>query len=121
MSKLLKKVLPSHLHWLFTKQKGQDKRVYPANTSLASLDVVPTDPAVRQRWFSLSFREREIAALIYMGYKNPEIANALAIGYGTVQTHLQNIFLKFGVRRRGEVRKALESWRADEWWDYHHR
>jgi DNA-binding CsgD family transcriptional regulator len=83
-------------------------------------EIYPEDPAIRKRWFSLTIREREVVALLCMGYRNYEIAPILRIGYQTVLTHVQNIFYKFELRSRKEIRAALRSWPAEEWWRYHH-
>jgi DNA-binding NarL/FixJ family response regulator len=72
------------------------------------------------RWDSLSEREQEVTALACMGYRNYEIAETLSISHETVKTHLQNIFTKFDIRSRKELRLALKDWRFDEWWDAHH-
>jgi DNA-binding CsgD family transcriptional regulator len=121
MSKFLERILPRHLHWLLKGSKPAGKRAFEADLSLEELDVFPADPSARQCWFSLTAREREVAALCCMGYKNFEIAAKLGVGYGTVQSHWQNIFDKFGLRKRNQIRMALESWPAEDWWNHHHR
>jgi len=114
-------LIPPRLRQLFQKKrKGRNSRAFESGLAVAELDIFPAEAAVRQRWFSLSSREREVAALIRMGYKNYEIADILGVEYGTIQTHLQNIFRKFNLRSRGEIRHALRSWPAEEWWNYHH-
>ncbi len=121
--------LPRHLQQLFKKKKGQGKRAFALEVVAPELagrlreqefDVFPADPSIRKRWFSLTIREREVAALVCMGYRNYEIASLLGVGYGTIQTHLQNIFYKFGLRNRKEIRALLKSWLAEEWWTLHH-
>ena len=84
------------------------------------LDIFPEDAAIRKKWFSLSIRERQVVALVCMGYRNPDIAAVLGVGHQTILTHMQNIFYKFDLRSRREIREALTSWRAEEWWKYHH-
>ena len=72
---------------------------------------------LESRWDSLSEREQEVAALACMGYRNYEIAEKLGISHETVKTHLQNVFTKFDMRSRKELRLALRDWRFDEWWE----
>lgn len=120
MSKFLARLLPSHLQWLI-KKKGSSKRAYKADFTLEKFEIVPSDQSARQLWFYLSSREREVAALVCMGYKNYEIAELLGVDYVTIQTHLQNIFHKFNVRKRSEIRNLLKSWPAEEWWNYQHQ
>ena len=90
------------------------------NSRSPEFEIFPEDLGVRKQWFSLTVRERQVVALVCMGYRNYEIATILGVGYPTIQTHLQKIFRKFGLRSRNEVRAALVSWRAEDWWNYHH-
>ncbi len=51
----------------------------------------------------LTRREREIVRLLGRGFKNKQIAEALAIAPGTVKVHLMHIFAKTGARSRYEL------------------
>ena len=107
-------------------KKRRDKRAFESSVATAGLakpreiEIYPVDRSARKPWFSLTIREREVAALVCMGYRNYEIATMLGIGYGTIQTYLQRIFDKFDLRSRKEIREALKSWPAEEWWKGHH-
>lgn len=57
----------------------------------------PTDVA------HLTERELEILGRLSEGYTNPEIAEALQIGVGTVRTHVSRIFQKLDVRSRRDL------------------
>jgi DNA-binding CsgD family transcriptional regulator len=143
-------LLSSWLQRLFKKEKGTDDRAFASEVdaleivslgtqpaellelgelegnrtnekpALQEFEIFPEDPTVRKQWFSLTIRERQVAALLCMGHRNYEIAAILGVGYPTIQTHLQKIFNKFGLRSRREIREALMSWQAEEWWNYHH-
>ena len=139
-------LLPLWLQQLFKKKKGKDDRAFASEvaglelvtqdaqaaeliepeqegsqqTKSQDFEIFPEDLGVRKQWFSLTVRERQVVALVCMGYRNYEIATILGVGYPTIQTHLQKIFRKFGLRSRNEVRAALVSWRAEDWWNYHH-
>ncbi len=131
-------LLPSQLRQFFKRKWGKGKRGFAFVASVLKLthpdqqgrveeterstefEIFPADPASRKLWFSLTIREREVAALLCMGYQNSEIAAMLGVGSGTVQTHLQHIFRKFGLRGRQEIRRALKSWAAEDWWKIHH-
>jgi DNA-binding CsgD family transcriptional regulator len=57
---------------------------------------------------ALSPREMEILDYLADGWSNAEIASALRIGSRTVRFHLEGIYAKLGVSRRGEaVREAV--------------
>jgi predicted ATPase/DNA-binding CsgD family transcriptional regulator len=51
----------------------------------------------------LTDREREVLLLLVQGKTNPEIADALYVGRGTVRTHVSNILGKLGARTRTEA------------------
>ncbi len=51
----------------------------------------------------LSKREEEILILLAKGYRYKEIADALAIGFETVRSHLKNIYEKLHVTSRTEA------------------
>ena len=63
----------------------------PARTSL------PEDA------FGLSPREREVLHMLALGKSNPQIAEDLFIGRGTVRTHVSNILAKLGASTRTEA------------------
>jgi DNA-binding NarL/FixJ family response regulator len=61
----------------------------------------------------LSVREREVLVLLAKGYLYKEIADLLAIGYGTVHNHLRHIYEKLHVRSRSQaIVRFLEQDRA---------
>lgn len=51
----------------------------------------------------LTEREKEVLNQMARGKTNLEIAQALGIKYGTVKSHISNIFLKLGARNRVEA------------------
>jgi DNA-binding NarL/FixJ family response regulator len=51
----------------------------------------------------LTERERDVLALLAVGKTNPEIAEMLFVGRGTVRTHVSNILGKLGARTRTEA------------------
>lgn len=55
------------------------------------------DQWARERYTSLSEREREVLALIVEGLTNKEIGRALALSPRTVETHRANLFAKLQV------------------------
>ncbi|WP_069773804.1 AAA family ATPase [Streptomyces sp. LUP30] len=57
---------------------------------------------------ALTSSERRIAELAAEGRTNTEIAHLLHLARRTVETHLTSTYKKLGIRRRGELRQALE-------------
>ena len=61
----------------------------------------PTRRAVEMTMLRrLSVRERELMLLVAEGLSNKEVAGQLDISERTVETHLQSIFRKLGIRKR---------------------
>lgn len=54
-------------------------------------------------WQSLTPTERAVVDLAVQGLTNPEIAERLFIGRGTVKTHLAHVYAKLGVANRTEL------------------
>ena len=64
----------------------------------------PAPPANDEgRHGRLTERERDVLALLAVGKTNPEIAEMLFVGRGTVRTHVSNILGKLGARTRTEA------------------
>jgi DNA-binding CsgD family transcriptional regulator len=53
-----------------------------------------------QRRYHMTPRELEIARLICRGMSNEEIAEAVQIKYGTVKTHIRNIYRRIHVKSK---------------------
>lgn len=60
-------------------------------------------PSPQQEAEDLSAREREVLRLLARGYAYKEIAEALGISMGTVNTHIGRIYQKLHVRSRSEA------------------
>lgn len=134
-------LLPARLRKWFQKKKETDARIFHADQELLSAiqeaaqeqgrteeevwrdfvkaghDQYLQTSELETCWDSLSEREQEVTALACMGSRNYEIAETLGISHETVKTHLQNIFTKFDIRSRNELRRVLKDWQFQEWWD----
>ena len=64
--------------------------------------------SAQERVAALTERERDVAVGVAAGGTNQEIGVALHISSGTVKTHLEQVFAKFGVRSRVQVGVILE-------------
>ena len=72
---------------------------------------LPADPAAKQPLLVLTSRETEVAYLVGKGLSNPEIAAELFISRKAVKYHLGNIYAKYGVQGRQQLRRLVEEWR----------
>jgi DNA-binding CsgD family transcriptional regulator len=69
----------------------------PLAAETVAAPSLPADP------FGLSPRELDVLRQLAAGKSNPEIAEALYIGRGTVRTHVSNILTKLDARTRTEA------------------
>jgi DNA-binding NarL/FixJ family response regulator len=60
-------------------------------------------------WKELTPREQDVAALIYVGYSNSEIAYLLGLGLETVRSHIQRMLRKCNLHSKAELCIALRS------------
>src|SRR5688500_14434668 len=66
------------------------------------------------RRHDLSRREAQVALCCAGGRSNGEIASDLCVSEQTVKFHLRHVFIKFGVKRRGELISRLLRQGPDE-------
>ena len=100
------------------RQQSRAEEDLIADFTKAGLNQLLSQNELEERWASLSHREQQVVALICLGYRNHEIAEALIIAPETVKTHLQRVFDKFNLRSRKELRLALKHWEFREWWQH---
>jgi DNA-binding CsgD family transcriptional regulator len=67
------------------------------------------------RWDALSPREKDVAALICLGFTSRQIAARLRISPQTVKTHAENVLMKFTLHSRNELRRVLQHWDFSAW------
>ncbi len=68
---------------------------------------LPQQPSERRSVLEMTSRESEVAHLVAKRMTNNEIASELFITPNTVEYHLKNIYVKFGVKGRQQLRRAL--------------
>jgi non-specific serine/threonine protein kinase len=87
------RALPLHEAVAEALQAAGDDAVLPAGHP----------PAPAGDGYGLTPRERDVLRLLPRGLTNREIGDTLFIAERTAQTHVQNIFTKFGVNSRAEA------------------
>ena len=81
----------------------------------AGLTQYYSSDVLLNQWETLSPRERDVAALVCLGYTNKEIGGRLNISPQTVKTHLRNVLIKFNFRTRFELKLSLQGWDFSYW------
>lgn len=69
------------------------------------LDLIASD-------HRLTVREREVMELVYNGFTNQDIAEALYISVNTVKKHIRNIYEKLDVSNRIELLHLINAWKG---------
>lgn len=99
------------------KQQSRTEEEIVADFTKAGFNQFLIQKEVEDCWLSLSYREKQVVALICLGHRNYEIAKILSIAPETVKTHLQHIFAKFNLRSSKELRLILKEWDFVTWWE----
>ncbi len=68
-----------------------------------------------KKWETLTPREKEVTALLCLGYTNRQAAARMSIAPETVKFHVHNIFGKYGVKSRSQLQQLLSSWDWSAW------
>ncbi len=102
---LLKDMEPEHLVDALAAVVDGETVVAPEMTSVLARVVKggKVEPGRRDRFSSLTPREREVLRHLAEGQSNKEIARALGITDGTVKLHVRAILAKLEVRSRVEA------------------
>lgn len=99
------------------QEQGRSEEEVLAEFAKAGKDSLFNNNTLIESWDSLTEREQEVLALVCLGYRSHEIADLLTISYATVNSHLQNIFYKFRLRSKKDLRNALKDWQFEKWWN----
>jgi DNA-binding NarL/FixJ family response regulator len=73
----------------------------------AGLICIPHELATGVTRPTLTTREKQILAMLVLGFSNAEIARKLHVAESTVKSHLSGAFAKLGVRSRNEAVAAI--------------
>lgn len=88
----------SHLQTLSYRDIAFSMMNLPGGNVVAVIKEKP--PEEVRNSISLTSREREILRYLIKGHSNKEIASTMGISPGTVNAHLDNIYLKLGCTNR---------------------
>jgi len=81
----------------------------------AGLQQYKSNERLWTKWESLSSREKDVTALVCLGYTNREIGARLNISPETVKDRLETAFHKFNITKRTELRLLFSAWDFSEW------
>jgi DNA-binding CsgD family transcriptional regulator len=81
----------------------------------AGLTQYTSNERLWKKWESLSPREKDVAALVCLGYTNRETGARLNISPETVKDRLETAMYKFNIKKRTELRLLFANWDFSEW------
>ncbi|MBI5954906.1 MAG: helix-turn-helix transcriptional regulator [Chloroflexi bacterium] len=81
----------------------------------AGLTQYTSSERLWKKWESLSPREKDVAALVCLGYTNREMGARLNISPETVKDRLETAMYKFNITKRTELRLLFANWDFSEW------
>jgi DNA-binding NarL/FixJ family response regulator len=100
--RLVRSALRARVEGLLTDAQIERGLAATVRAVLSGLTVVPR----RERAMltpALSYRERQVLALVTLGYANSQVAERLYLSESTVKSHLTSVFAKLGVASRREA------------------
>jgi DNA-binding CsgD family transcriptional regulator len=68
-----------------------------------------------KKWETLTPREREVTALVCLGYSTSQAAAHMNVTKATVKFHVRNALQKYGVETRSQLRQLLKEWDFSAW------
>jgi DNA-binding CsgD family transcriptional regulator len=68
-----------------------------------------------KKWETLTPREKEVTALVCLGYTNRQAAARMSVTPETVKFHVHNVLEKYGIKSRSQLQQLLSSWDWSAW------
>ena len=97
------------------KDEGRPENELIPELLNAGLTQYVSNERIWKKWEILSPREKDVAALVCLGYTNREIGARLNISSETVKDRLETALKKFNFTKRTELRDLLSIWDFSEW------
>ncbi len=99
----LRELLNAGVDGIVTDGRASETLVVTLYAACAGQVVLPGELWQRVARPVLSTREKQVMAMVVMGFSNGEIARKLFVTEATVKSHLSSSFSKLGVRSRTEA------------------
>ena len=100
------------------QQRGRPEDDFATELLAAGLKQLYSTDELYLKWEPLTAREREVAALICLGYTNRQAAAKMNVVPQTVKFHTHHIYEKYGIKSRSQLQQLLSDWDWSEWKDY---
>jgi DNA-binding CsgD family transcriptional regulator len=97
------------------QHEGRPENEFANELLAAGLTQYFSKDELYQKWESLTPREKEVTAMLCLGYTNRQAAARMSISSETVKFHARNLFEKFGVKSRSQLQQLLSNWDWSPW------
>jgi len=97
------------------EHEGRSERELLPDLLAAGLNQYRSVDELWPKWGALSSREKDVTALTCLGLTNRQIAAHLFLSPETIKTHVRNIFIKFDIHSKKELRHILAGWDFSSW------
>jgi DNA-binding CsgD family transcriptional regulator len=100
------------------ERAGQEQRPaaqIQAELLAAGLAGLHSSDLLKQRWESLSAREKQVTALTCLDYTNRQMAAYLGVSPDTIKGYVHQALVKWNAHSKDELRLLLEQWDFSDW------
>lgn len=97
------------------EHEGRPEDEFAQELLAAGLTAYYSVEELWKKWETLTPREKEVTALVCLGYTNRQAATRMSVTPETVKFHMHNILEKFGINSRSRLQQLLSSWDFDAW------
>ena len=97
------------------KHEGRPEHELLPDLLAAGLTHYSTNDRIWKKWESLTPREQEVTALVCLGYTNGQVAVRMQITEAGVKFHLRNVYAKFELKNRAQLRQTFKGWDFAAW------
>ena len=97
------------------KHEGRPEHDLIPDILAAGLTQYSENDKIWKKWESLTPREQEATALLCLGLTNKQIAVQMGVTAAAIKFHLRNVYSKFQVVNRSQLRRILSGWDFSAW------
>ena len=97
------------------QHEGRPEDEFATELLAAGLTQYYSADELWKKWETLTPREKEVTALICLGYTNRQAAARMNVTAETVKFHVHNILEKYEVKSRSQLQQLLSNWDWSAW------
>jgi DNA-binding CsgD family transcriptional regulator len=97
------------------QHEGRPENEFAQEILAAGLTAYYSVDDLWKKWETLTPREKEVTALVCLGFTNRQAATRMSVTTETVKFHVSNILGKYGVKSRSQLQQLLAAWDFSAW------